>query len=143
MYGPEAPSIPAFQPAARPRFSRSSTRTSGRRSRTSSSVPSVEPASTRIVSCARTLARQVSSQGNAFRLTTTTLTSAMADARPAESAQALPAEDRRARQRERERDEEEAEPRRERGVRVDVQPAAAVHEERLADGAPVYLVTAD
>src|SRR4051812_16813836 len=53
------------------------------------------------------------------------------------TAEALPAEDRRAREREREGDEEEEEARREGRVRVDVQVAEEVDEERLADREPV------
>ena len=47
--------MPVFEPPPRPRFSCSISRASGKRSRTSSSVPSVEPWSTTIVSWPRTL----------------------------------------------------------------------------------------
>ena len=46
--------MPAFQPPARPTFSCSTTRASGNRSRTSASVPSLEPLSTTTVSTSRT-----------------------------------------------------------------------------------------
>src|SRR6266542_104174 len=67
--------MPALLPPPMPRFSCSSTRASGKRSRTSSSVPSVEPWSTTIVSWPRTDSRQRSSHGSAFHVTTTTETS--------------------------------------------------------------------
>ena len=69
--------MPAFEPPPRPLFSCSITRASGKRSRTSSSVPSVEPWSTTIVSWPRTLSSACSTQGSALYVTTTTETSAM------------------------------------------------------------------
>src|SRR5919204_4762359 len=129
--------MPAFHPAASPRFSRSSSRTRGNRSRTRSSVPSVEPWSTTTVSWASTLARHGSSHGSASYVTTTTATSAMPDARPGKPADALPGEDRRPGQRERERHDEEEEARREGAIRVDVQVAEEADEEGLAHGEAV------
>ena len=58
--------MPAFQPAARPRFSCSINVTSGKSSRTTSTVPSVEPLSTTTVSSPRTLSRARSTQGSAL-----------------------------------------------------------------------------
>ena len=69
--------MPAFEPPPRPLFSCSIRRASGNRSRTSSRVPSVEPWSTTIVSCPRTLSSARSTQGSALYVTTTTETSAM------------------------------------------------------------------
>src|SRR5207244_7872283 len=91
-----------------------------------------EPTSTTTTSWRRTLSRHVSTQGSASSVTTTTQTSAMADARPAQATEALPGEDRGSRERERERHEEEEEPGREGRVRVDVEVAEEVDEERLA-----------
>jgi hypothetical protein len=58
--------MPAFEPPPRPLFSCSITRTSEKRSRTSSNVPSVEPWSTTIVSWPRTLSSARSTQGSAL-----------------------------------------------------------------------------
>jgi len=52
-----------FQPAPRPRFSALINRTSGKRSRTKSTVPSRDPLSTTIVSTPRSDSRQGSIQG--------------------------------------------------------------------------------
>src|SRR5581483_11882153 len=122
------------------RFSCSITRTSGKRSRTSSSVPSVEPWSTTIVGIPRRLSRQRSSQGRPSSVTVTAVTSALtsglepAGRRPS---QPLDGQDHRARQRERDRDDEEQEARREGWIGADVQLAEEADEEGLADGEPV------
>ena len=69
-HSPVASRIPRFQPAPRPRLSCSTSRTSGNRSRTSSTVPSLEPWSTTIVSWPRTLSRHLSMYGIALKVTT-------------------------------------------------------------------------
>ena len=58
--------MPLFQPCASPRLGSSTRATSGKRVRTISRVPSVEPWSTTTVSTPRTLSRQCSSQGSAL-----------------------------------------------------------------------------
>ena len=67
-YRPDAARMPALLPAPKPRFSCSRTRASGNRSRTSSSVPSVEPLSTTIISApdSRTLSSERSIHGAAL-----------------------------------------------------------------------------
>src|SRR5258705_7981605 len=72
--------MPALLPPPIPLFSCSITRTSGKRSRTNSTVPSVDPwsttsTSTSMISEERADARHCSSHGNAFHVTTTTETS--------------------------------------------------------------------
>src|SRR5919197_5279348 len=150
--------MPVFQPAPRPRFSCSTRRAAGKRSRTSSSVPSVEPWSTTTSSCAPTLSRQRSIHRPAFSVTTTTLTprgrgaSLAKDRRPAtiarsampqagalsaKAAHSFPGEDPGAGQRHRDRDEEEEEARGEGGVGVDREVAEKADEERLPDREPV------
>src|SRR5438067_5266249 len=123
--------MPAFQPAQRPRFSCWTSRASGNRSRTSSTVPSVEPLSTTIVSCPRTLSRHCSSQGSALYVTTTAQTSPTGRAGTCGAAERLPGQRHRPRQRHRDRDDEEEEARRERRVVVHVQPAQEADEEGL------------
>src|SRR4051812_21965169 len=127
--------MPAFHPAARPSFGRSTSRAAGKRSRTSSSVPSVEPWSTTTVSCRRTLSRHRSTQGSASSVTTTAVTgSAIRDGTARDgAAEPLPREDQRARDGHEDRHEEEEEPGRERAVGVDAHRAEEAHEERLAD----------
>src|SRR6266545_7052677 len=120
-----------------PRFSCSITRTSGKRSRTSSSVPSVEPWSTMIVSCPRTESSERSTQGSALKVTTTTETSSAIGDRGGRAAEALPEDDREAGRREDERHHEEEEAGRERGVGVNVQLAEEADEEGLAHGEAV------
>src|SRR5581483_2564950 len=110
------------------------------RSRTSSSVPSVEPWSTTTTSWPRTESRHRSSHGSALYVTTTTETSGrsggdIGDRRAAEDV--LPDHDRDAGQREQDRHHEEEEPAREGGVVVDAELAEEAHEERLAHADPV------
>src|SRR5438270_6640638 len=125
--------MPVLLPAPKPRFSCSIRRASGNRSRTSSTVPSVEPWSTTIVSCPRTLSRQRSIHGTALYVTTTTETRESAT----EPAEALPPEQQRSRERQAERDGEEQEPGREGLVGAHAQPTEEADEERLAHGDPV------
>src|SRR6187455_2591506 len=127
--------MPRFQPAARPTFSCSITRASGSCSRTTSALPSLEPLSTTITSSPRTLSRQRSIQGSALCVTTTTLASGMARARP--PAQTLPEQDQPAGQRHHDGDEEEEEAGGEGLVRVDADVAEEADEERLPDGEAV------
>src|SRR5580765_4335490 len=122
--------MPALLPAPKPRFSCSITRAVGNRSRTSSSVPSVEPWSTTITSFPCTERRQRSIQGSALNVTTTTVTSSrIGDGR---SSRALPEDDHEPGQREDQRHQEEDEAGREGGVRVDAKLAEEADEERLA-----------
>src|SRR6266536_6321079 len=132
------------------------TRTSGKRSRTSSSVPSVEPWSTTMVSTPQSDSRQRSIQGSPFSVTVTAVTSALTSRRPARAssrrerelatsfeargrraAEPLEREDHGAGKRERDRDDEEQEAGRERRVGADVQLAEEADEERLAHGEAV------
>src|SRR5262245_39115710 len=135
--------MPVFQPAANPRFSRASKCTSGKRSRTSASVPSLEPWSTTMVGTPRTLSRHCSIQGSASYVTTATATSgraaslAMLDAGARAAADALPREDRATRERHDDRHEEEQEPGRERLVCTHAEAPEEAHEERLAYRDPV------
>src|SRR4051794_1399102 len=104
--------MPALLPAPMPAFPCSTSRTAGKRSRTSSTVPSVDPWSTTIASRPATDSRQRPSHGSAFHVTTTTETSpwlsGIEDRRPA---QALPEEHEQAGDGEQERQQEEQEPR--------------------------------
>src|SRR5919206_943614 len=94
-----------------PRFSCSITRASGKRSRTTSSVPSPEPWSTTIVSWPRTLSRQRSIHCAELKVTTTTETSpiGLVQRRPPDPTQAFPQEDSEPGEPERDRHEEEQE----------------------------------
>src|SRR4029079_3103132 len=133
--------MPAFSPAPRPRFSCSTTRTSGNPSRTRSTVPSVDPWSTRIVSSPARLSSHSSPHGSPFRVTVTAESSATAfESRllaGSRSAQRLPAENHGAGQRECDRDDEEQETGRERRVCVDTELTQEADEERLAHGEAV------
>src|SRR4051812_12220227 len=99
--------MPVLLPAPNPRFSCSITRAEGKRSRTSSSVPSVEPWSTTITSFPSTERRHRSIQGSALNVTTTTVTSSRIW--NGRSARALPDDDHEPGQREDERRQEEDE----------------------------------
>src|SRR6266436_2634618 len=129
--------MPVLLPPPMPRFSCSITRTSGKRSRMSSSVPSVEPWSTTIVSCPRTDSSERSTQGSALKVTTTTEMSSAIGDRGGRAAEALPENDREARRREDERHHEEQEAGCERRVGIDVELAEEADEERLAHGEAV------
>src|SRR5215218_10588676 len=117
--GSPAARMPAFQPAARPLFGCCTSVASGKRSRTASTVPSVEPLSTTTVGSPRTLSRQRSTHGSAFHVTTTAATSAMAHTRTDTAARAFPDEDDASRKRQRDRHQEEEEAGGERRVGVD------------------------
>src|SRR5215213_4713021 len=121
--------MPALLPPPMPRFSCSTTVTSGNRSRTKATVPSLEPLSTTTVSCPRTDSRHRSSHGSALNVTTTTEASPIGHGRPPH---ALPHEHGEPRQREHDRHHEEEEAARERAVGVDVDLAEEADEERLA-----------
>src|SRR5258707_11735516 len=108
--------MPALLPPPIPLFSCSITRTPGKRSRTNSSVPSVEPWSTTTTSRPRTDSRHCSSHGSAFHVTTTTETSGTGircGCAPVEDL--LPEDHGDAGQREHDRHQEEEEAARERG----------------------------
>ncbi len=62
---PDVRATPVFHPNASPRFSSSTTATSGKRSRTNATVPSLDPWSTTTVSTPRTLSRHCSIHGSA------------------------------------------------------------------------------
>src|SRR5437867_3890137 len=111
--------MPALLPPPMPRLPCWITRTSGKRSRTSSTLPSDDPLSTRIVSKSRTESRHCSSQGRALYETTTTETSSRIGHRRAPHA--LPQQHDDARQREHQRQHEEEEAARKRGVCVDAE----------------------
>src|SRR3954452_18693211 len=120
-----------------PRFSCSITRTSGNRSRTSATVPSVDPLSTTITSRSRTDAMHCSIHGSAFHVTTTTDTSGTAPghralrSRSAPVEHLLPEDHGEPRQREEDRHHEEEEATREGRVGIDPEVAEEAHEERL------------
>src|SRR4051794_18936722 len=124
--------MPALLPAPNPRFSCSITRAAGNRSRTSSSVPSVEPLSTTITSFPCTDCRQGSIQGSALYVTTTTETSSRIG--NGRSSRTLPDDDQEPGQRKRERHQEEDEAGREGGIGVNAELAEEVDEECLAHG---------
>src|SRR5882757_6380542 len=116
--------MPALLPPPIPLFSCSITRTSGKRSRTNSTVPSAEPLSTTTTSRPRTDSRHCSTHGNAFHVTTTTETSATWSGRcrvPVEDL--LPQDHRDPGEREHDGHQEEEEATRERSVGVHVQVA--------------------
>src|SRR3990170_2528871 len=132
--------IPMFQPAPRPRFSALINRTSGKRSRTKSTVPSRDPLSTTIVSTPRSDSRQGSIQGRASYVTTTAATRgslAMLDPRSRLAAKPFPEQDRATRHRQQQGDEEVEETGRERLVRADADAPEEANEERLPHGEPV------
>src|SRR5256885_418624 len=120
-----------------PLFSCSITRTSGKRSRTNATVPSVDPLSTTTTSRPRTESRHCSSQGSALNVTTTTLTSGCSIEHGGRPPQALPEDDRHAGKREQDRHDEEEKPAGERGVGGDAELAEEADEERLAHADPV------
>src|SRR5581483_278119 len=125
--------MPALLPPPMPLFSCSTTRTSGKRSRTSSSVPSVEPWSTTTTTFPRTDSRHCSSHGSAFHVTTTTETSdgSMRDGRAA-AEHVLPQQEPHPGQREQDRHHEEEEAARERGVARDAELPQEADEEGFA-----------
>src|SRR3954452_20639532 len=137
-YRPAAARMPVLLPPPMPRFSCSITRTSGNRSRTSATVPSVEPLSTTITSRSRTDARHCSIHGSAFHVTTTTDTSGTAPRhgalRPwgAPVEYLLPEDHGESRQGEQDRHHEEEEAAGEGGVGVDSEIPEEADEERLA-----------
>src|SRR5919112_4789114 len=114
--------MPALLPPPIPTFPCSIRRTRGKRSRTSSTLPSVEPLSTTIVSWPATDSRQRSSHGSELNATTTTVTSSrIALHRSRRRApHALPQDHAEPRQRDRDRQQEEQKADRERRVGVDV-----------------------
>src|SRR6476659_6038053 len=112
-------------------------RASGKRSRTNSSVPSVEPWSTTIVSRPRSDSRHRSIHGRPLYVTVTAVTSATAgvlEASRRRAAQPFPGQDHRPGERERDRDDEEQESGRERRVRTDPELGQEADEERLPHG---------
>src|SRR6266540_1193209 len=129
--------MPALLPAPKPRFSCSTSRASGKRLRTSSTVPSVEPLSTTISSASVPckLSSERSIQGAALYVTTIAVTSAIGFARHAGASgppQSFPREDQRARRRQpvdREGDEHDEEEQRAHHV---VRPWREVDPDRLA-----------
>src|SRR4051794_16250894 len=131
--------MPALLPPPMPTFPCSIRRTAGNRSRTSSTLPSVEPLSTTIVSYPFTDSRQRSRQGSASKATTTTVTSSRIALHrsPRRTPHALPEDHREARQRNHDGEQEEQEADGERLVRADADSPEEADEERLAHGEPV------
>src|ERR1044071_2265643 len=135
--------MPVLLPPPMPRFSCSTTRTSGYRSRTSASVPSVEPwsttsTSTKITSWPRTTeSRQRSIHSAAFQVTTTTETSATAEQRQPPVEDLLPHDHDEAGQGEQNRHHEEEETAGEGGIGRHVELPEEAHEESLADAETV------
>src|SRR6476661_2957757 len=130
--------MPALLPPPIPLFSCSINRTSGQRSRTKSTVPSVEPWSTTMISRPRTDSRHCSSHGKAFHVTTTTETSGTGRGfgrAPVEDL--LPQDHCDPGERERDCHQEEQEPARKRGVGIHVQIPEEADEERLTHTEPV------
>src|SRR3989442_416990 len=131
--------MPALLPPPMPLFSCSISRTPGKRSRTRSTVPSLEPLSTTITSRPRTDSRHCSSHGSAFHVTTTTETSATGRGRhrcpPVEDV--LPQDHTEPREREQHGHHEEQEAARERRVGAHVQVPEEADEERLPHADPV------
>src|SRR3954454_24732714 len=125
--------MPALLPPPIPLFACSITRASGRRSRTRSTEPSVEPWSTTTRSCPRTESRHCSSHGSAFHVTTTTVTSGCSIGHRGAAEHVLPDHDRDTGERKQDRHDEEDETARERGVVVDAELPEEADEERLAD----------
>src|SRR3954447_7641569 len=125
-------SRPRAQPAARPRFACSTTSTAGKRSRTNTTVSSVESLSTTTVSTPATLSRHCSIHGIALCVVTTTVASTMLDLGPAAAAHRLPEENSGSGKREADGDEEEEEARREGGVRAHADAAEEADEEGLS-----------
>src|SRR5262249_42394550 len=139
-YRPPASRMPVLFPPPIPRLSCSITRTSGNRSRTRSTVPSVEPLSTTITSSPATERRHCSIQGSAFPVPTTTVRSGTRlrlrhGSPPVEHV--LPEDHPQARQREHDRHHEEEEAAGERLVRRDAEVPEEADEERLADAEAV------
>src|SRR3954465_16078929 len=136
-WGPSAARMPVLLPPPMPRFSCSITRTSGNRSRTSATVPSVDPLSTTITPRSRTDAMDCSIHGSAFHVTTTTDTSGTAPGHRALRSwgapveHLLPEDHGEPRQREEDRHHEEEEATREGRVGIDSEVAEEAHEERL------------
>src|SRR6478609_801031 len=126
--------MPLLFPPPMPRFSCSITRTSGKRSRTNSTVPSVEPLSTTITSSPATDSRHCSIHGSAFQATTTTETSGTSLCyRRAPVEDVLPEDDEQPRHREHDRHHEEQEAAGERLVRGNPEVPEEADEERLAN----------
>src|SRR5829696_10111228 len=140
-YRPRATRIPALLPPPIPTLSCSIRRTAANRSRTSSTLPSVDPLSTTIASYPSTDSRQRSSHGSASYVTTTTVTSSRIalDRRRRRAPHALPQDHGEPRQRDRDRQQEEQEADGERRVRVDADPLEEADEECLAHRSPLIV----
>src|SRR5262245_33963231 len=129
-----------FQPAPSPRLSLSTSRTSAARSRTNSTVPSLEPLSTTTVSTPRSESRQFSIHGMASYVTTTAATrcgSAMFDLGTRTAPEAVAQHDHRPRERQQQGHEEVQKTGCERLVGADADASEEAHEERLAHRDPV------
>src|SRR5687768_10833934 len=128
-----------FHPVPNPRFSASTTFTSGNRSRTNARVPSLEPWSTTTVST-RSESRHCSIHGNASYVTTTAATrgaSPMLDLRTSATAQPLAQHDHSSGECEQQGDQEVQETRGEGLIRADPDASEEAHEERLPHGETV------
>src|SRR5579862_548 len=134
--------MPRLLPAPMPRFSWAKTRTRGKRVRTSSRLPSVEPWSTTIVSSPATDSRHRSSHGSALNVTTMTETSPSGirdrgGCAAARTPRSLPQDHAEPWQSEHHGHHEEEEAARERRIGRHGELAEEVDEERLAHGEPV------
>src|SRR4051794_36764289 len=123
--------MPALLPPPMPTFGCSTSLACGNRSRTSSTVPSVEPLSTTTVSYSRTDSRHRPSQGSALYATTTTETSSRIRnrSRPPRAAAEIPQDDREPRYGQHERHHKEQNPAGERRARAHAQTAEEADEE--------------
>src|SRR5579862_6808608 len=129
--------MPVLFPPPMPRFSCSITVTSGKRSRTSATVPSVDPLSTTTVSWPRTDSRHCSMCPAAFQVTTTTERSSAIGNGHRRPAEAFPQDHHEPRHRQEQCHQEEHEPGRERVVGTDAEPRQEADEERLSHPEPV------
>src|SRR4051794_9825558 len=124
--------MPVLLPPPMPLLSCSITRTSGKRLRTSSTVPSLDPLSTTTTSSPRTDSRHCSTQGSALHVTTTTETSATGRRhRGASVEDVLPEDHGEPGQRKQHGHHEEEEAAGERGIRAHAEVAEEADEERL------------
>src|SRR5579871_1595173 len=131
--------MPVLLPPPIPTFSCSIRRTNGKRLRTNSTVPSVEPLSTTITSRSPTDSRQRSMWSRAFQVTTTTETSGCSIGdRSAPAEDVLPEQDAEAGQREQDRHDEEQETAREGLVGGHAELPEEADEERLAHADAVH-----
>src|SRR5579884_707689 len=133
--------MPRLLPAPMPRFACATSRTPGKHERTSSTLPSVEPWSTTIVSTPATDSRHRSSHGSALNVTTMTQTSPSGirdrGGSAADAPRSFPQDHAQPGNRQHHGHHEEEEAAGERRIGADAQLAEEVDEERLAHGEAV------